>query len=251
MAPTLVTIRFSHFCDKARWALDHCGVAYHERAYLPGLHQIGTRPHGGRSTPLLVTPGGVLRQSTEIVGYADRHAAAERRLYPDDAGARAEVDAFVAEMDASLGPATRRLAYHHLLPHPSVLVRAVGGGLSRAERLLFRVLIPAFERPMRRVMRIDEAGAERSVQAIRRTLDDVSARLRDGRRYLFGDRLGAADITFAALSAPVVMPLGHPCYASDVSALPEPLRRLAEEARATAAGRFATRLYAEERRYQG
>jgi glutathione S-transferase len=248
MATTLVTIRFSHFCDKARWALDHCGVAYRERAYLPGLHLFDTRRHGGRSTPLLVTESGVLKQSTEIVAYADRAAPAERRLYPDDPGVRAEVDAFIAEVDRSLGPAVRRVVYHHLLPHPAHLVHAVAGGMSLAERLLFRVAIPRLDPVMRRMMNIDEAGAERSLVAIRRVLADVSARLDDGRRYLFGERLGAADIAFAALAAPAVMPPGHPSYASDISDLPEPLRGFAEEARATAAGRFATRLYAEERR---
>lgn len=246
MPATLVTIRFSHFCDKARWALDHAGVRYDERGYLPGFHQLGTRRHGGRSTPLLVTPHGVLKQSTDIVKFADRRADAARKLYPDDDAARAEVDAFIAEMDKTLGPATRLVAYHYLLPRPADLVRVVGGGMSRGERLVFRAAIPMLEKPMRRFLRIDAASAEKSVAAIRRVLGDVSSRIR-GRAYLFGDRLGAADITFAALVAPAVVPQGHPHFSSDIGGLPAELRALVEEARATEAGRFANRLYAEER----
>src|SRR5262245_45738042 len=34
----LTTIKFSHFNEKARWALDRFGVAYTERAYMPMLH---------------------------------------------------------------------------------------------------------------------------------------------------------------------------------------------------------------------
>ena len=251
MAPVLVTIRFSHFCDKARWALDRAGVAYDERAYLPGLHRFGVRAHGGRTTPLLVTPDGVLTESTDILRFADRHVAPGRRLYPDDAGERAGVDAFVAEMDAALGPATRLLAYHHLLPRPADLVRAVGKGMSFGERLLFRAAIPSLEGPMRRLMRIDDAGAARSAESIRGLLAGASARLSDGRRYLYGDRLGAADITFAALAAPAIMPPGHPSYAPDTALLPAPLRALVEEARATDAGRFVLRLDAEERQASG
>ena len=32
--PTLITIPISHYCEKARWALDRAGVAYRERAHL-------------------------------------------------------------------------------------------------------------------------------------------------------------------------------------------------------------------------
>ena len=34
----LITICFSHFNEKARWALDRFGVAYRESGYLPLLH---------------------------------------------------------------------------------------------------------------------------------------------------------------------------------------------------------------------
>ncbi|MCW3023116.1 MAG: Glutathione S-transferase family protein, partial [Conexibacter sp.] len=35
--PILVTIPISHYCEKARWALDRAGVAYEERRHLPAL----------------------------------------------------------------------------------------------------------------------------------------------------------------------------------------------------------------------
>lgn len=247
MPATLVTIPFSHYCDKARWALDRAGVRYEERAYLPGFHQLGTRPRGGRSTPLLSTPHGVLRQSTDIVRFADRRADAANKLYPDDDDARAEVDAFIADLDERFGPETRLVAYHHLLPRPADLVRMVRPGLSARQRLVFRAAIPLLEGPMRRFMRIDERNAERAIERIFTVLDEVSLRLRDGRRYLFGDRFGAADITFAALAAPAVAPPGHGFMTSDISALPAVLRDLIERARATDAGRFVARMYAEER----
>ena len=31
----LITIRFSHYCEKARWALDRGRIAYEERSHLP------------------------------------------------------------------------------------------------------------------------------------------------------------------------------------------------------------------------
>ena len=41
--PVLVTIPISHFCEKARWALDRAGVAYEEQRHLPALHRVAVR----------------------------------------------------------------------------------------------------------------------------------------------------------------------------------------------------------------
>jgi glutathione S-transferase len=248
MPATLVTIRFSHFCEKARWALDHAGVRYDERAYVPGFHLLGTKPRGGRTVPLLVTPHGVLKQSTAIVKHADMRAPVEKRLYPDDERVRAEVDAFVADLDEVLGVATRLVAYHHMLPEPAALARLVGIAMSPFERARLRAAVALFGNGMRRFMRIDDASAARAIDTVRRTFDAVSARVKDGRRYLFGDRLGAADIAFAALSSPALLPPGHPYFASDLRDVPEVLVPMVEELRATDAGKYACRLYAQDRR---
>ncbi len=71
--PRLVTISFSHYCDKARWALDHAGLAYREEAHLPGFHAPAVARAGGtRTTPVLVTDEGVLPDSKDILAWADR-----------------------------------------------------------------------------------------------------------------------------------------------------------------------------------
>ena len=46
----LVTIPFSHYCEKARWALDRAGLAYEERAHLPLAHYLPARRAGGGKT---------------------------------------------------------------------------------------------------------------------------------------------------------------------------------------------------------
>ena len=247
MPATLITIHFSHFCEKARWALDRAGVRYDERAYLPGLHQLGTRSRGGRSVPLLVTPHGVLKQSTDIVKHADMRAPREKKLYPDNDALRAEVEAFIADLDKHLGPASRLVAYHHMLERPAALARLAGRAMTPVERWTFRAALPMLNKPMRRFMRIDEASAARAVDTVKRTFDDVSARLRDGRKYLFGDRFGAADIAFASLASPSLLPPGHPHFASDMRDVPAELVPMIEELRASDAGKFVARMYAEER----
>ncbi|MFZ4739137.1 MAG: glutathione S-transferase, partial [Bradymonadia bacterium] len=73
------------------------------------------------------------------------------------------------------------------------------------------------------------------------------ALLADGRSYLVGDTFSAADLTFAALTSPMVMP---PAYAAPLppeSEAPEGFRALVEAWRARPAGKWVTRLYARHR----
>jgi glutathione S-transferase len=79
---------------------------------------------------------------------------------------------------------------------------------------------------------------------------DLSARLA-GKRFLVGDRFTAADLTFAAVSAPVLLPDGHPAWASDLSLVPDALRAVIEELRATRAGSHVASLYREHRGARG
>jgi glutathione S-transferase len=67
----------------------------------------------------------------------------------------------------------------------------------------------------------------------------------DPARYLVGDRLSMADITAAALLAPVVMPKGSPY--EDARVLPKALRDLREEVRARPAGQWVLTRYARDR----
>jgi glutathione S-transferase len=79
-------------------------------------------------------------------------------------------------------------------------------------------------------------------------LDHVAELLSDGRPYLCGERFGAADLTFAALSASVIVPpvYGVPLPQPDV--LSPGMAALVQRAREHPAGRYALALFAEHRR---
>jgi len=98
-----------------------------------------------------------------------------------------------------------------------------------------------------------ELGIRRGIEvedeaAVWRELDFVGELLSDGREHLCGERFGAADLTFAALSAAVVVPpvYGVPLPQPDV--LPPQTAALVERARDHPAGRYALELFKERRR---
>jgi glutathione S-transferase len=247
--PTLVTITLSHFCEKARWGLERAGIAYREEPHAPGFHALAVRRAGGkRSTPILVTGDGILGDSTDILRWANDHARKGCELYPDDPAARAEVLALEERFDEDLGPHVRRAIYFEMLPVRRLTLPLMTHGVPRAERVLLPLFYGTLRKAMRSSMRIDAAGAKRSTEQLMDVIDDVGRRLADGRRYLAGDRFGAADITFAALAAPAVCPSGYGVPLPRVEDLPPGAAALVRAVRDTPAGAYCLRMYRDERR---
>src|SRR5262245_13279100 len=119
----LITIAISHYCEKARWALDRLDIEYQEEAHLPFFHIPAVkRQRGRRSTPVLVSAAGVFPDSTQILGYLDRYASPSGRLYPDDSSWR-EVSELEEHFDEGLGVEARRFVYHYLLPSRDLVLR--------------------------------------------------------------------------------------------------------------------------------
>lgn len=245
-----ITMPISHFCEKVRWALDRQGVPYQEEAQVPLFHALATLPATGfrkRTVPVLIdeNPGArhVLTDSTDCLRYlASRYGASW--LYAPPEAAKLE-----EELDTEMGPHSRRFFYFHMLTRPDAVIALLSRGTTPLRARVLSALFPLLIRVMRKEMRIDEAGASRSLDKLRHQFDRVNERLRDGRRYLCGDTLSAADLTFAALSAPLIVPPGYArIELPDLATMPEPLRTEIQRTRATPAGQLTLRLYTEDRR---
>ena len=248
MAARLVTIPISHFCEKARWALDRAGIEYVEQRHVQLIHVAAARlAGGGRTVPVFVTSTGrVLADSSDILLWADTQVATERRLYPDgDAAAQArELEAW---LDEGLGPDGRLWMYHETLPAVRELRQWALAGVPRWERWVFHLAGSGIEAAIRRYLRIDANAASAALERVTRVFDEIADRLSDGRHFLLGDRFTAADLAFAALAAPVLLPERYGSPLPPPEAMPSAMSREVWRLRDHPAGVFAARLYREER----
>jgi glutathione S-transferase len=248
--PTLVTIPFSHFCEKARWALDHARVDYREEGHVPGLHRRAVARVSGKagSVPVLVLDGdGVLDDSPLIVRWADARATSDRKLLPSGGRERDEALALEHHLDVDFAPHIRRIAYFHLLPQRAKTLELMRLATPPGEHLIVRVGYPLLRGFMRRGMRIDAAGAARSRDKVRAIFDEIDRRLADGRRYLVGDRFGAVDIAFASFASVLLAPTEHPIRKMTQTEFPEELQAEARAFAGSPAAEFAHRMYREHR----
>jgi glutathione S-transferase len=244
----LVTIPISHFCEKARWALDRAGLRYDERRHIQLVHQLAVKRAGGGTTaPALLTADGAFADSTDILRYADEHGPDDRRIYPADPDERAQVIALEDRFDTILGPEARRWLYHQVFKDARYFARWNLTGVPGWERRVFPFVLAPAKVILNRHFQITEATAAEARRRVDEELDAVAELLSDGRRYLVGDRFSAADLAFAALSAPVTCPPEYGTPLPQPDDLPDDMAALVRGWRERPAGQFALRLYREER----
>jgi glutathione S-transferase len=245
----LITIPISHYCEKARWALERAGLGYREERHVQGIHQLAARRAGGGLTvPVLITPERVLADSTAILEWVDQGLAPERRLFPADAAERRGVQALCRRFDEQLGPRGRRLMYVQMLTERRLMLSFNNEGVPAWEDRAIRWGWPLIKRFAERVLAISPGVEVEDERIVWREFDHVAGLLDDGRPYLCGERFGAADLTFAALSAAVLVPdvYGTPLPQPEI--LPAQIAALVLRAREHPAGEFALRVIAEQRR---
>ena len=237
-------LKVSHYNEKARWALDHKRVPHTRRAPVPGFHTLVSKrlTHGEQDTlPILVLDGEVIHDSTRIIAELERRFP-DPPLYPDDPAERDRALALEEEFD-EVAAHVRRLAYYLLLDDPEVWARVVAVGMPEGTVRALRACHPVFKVALNHRLRIDPDGADRARVRLRESLDRLEE-TRAGRPYLVGDRFSVADLTAAAVLAPVVVPPGMPYT------LPEPtpaFRALAVETNAHPAAGWVRDMYVHHR----
>jgi len=243
----LITIPISHYCEKARWALERAGIPYSEEAHLQGFHYLAVWRAGGRRTvPILVTDEATYYDSTDILRFADARASPDRRLFPGDDAGR-EVERLTRAFDGSLGPAGRLWMYDALLPHRKCVLDYASAKVPRWQARTLPTLLPIIALGLRKLLGVTNDSVAQAFAEVTATYERVSERLSDGRRYLVGTSFSAADLTFAALSAPLVLPREYGVPLPRLDEIPEAMAERVRAFRAMPAGRFVMRMYAEER----
>ncbi len=201
----LYQFAISHFCEKARWALDYKGLEHERVNLLPGPHLLKMKRLAPKSsTPLLDDDGTLIQGSAEIVSHLDDRFL-ERSLTPEDPNLAREALEWESFLDAEVGVHVRRICYHTLLEHPVIVVPFFTHGGPWYGPLLYKVIFPRLRKVMRQAMDIRDETVAVSRQRLDAAVNRLAAAL-DGRESLVGDRFTRADLAAAALLAPLFRP---------------------------------------------
>lgn len=244
--PLLITIAISHYCEKVRWALDYLDIDYIEENHAPPFHREYTARYGGTSVPVLVINNQALVDSQDILHYLNT-IAPHKQLYPQDAELRQEVEAIEKLCNDKLAVATRCWGYYYAMQNSKLVEKAWGKGVSATEKKQNSSTFPQTLELFKQNYNITSEGKQAALKTINEVFASLNQQLSSGQKYLVGDRLSAADITFAALASPVIRPEHHPIYDSNLQKLPVEMVEAIQELRQTPAGKLVLRLYREHR----
>ena len=244
--PVLYIFPISHYCEKARWALEACGIDFEWRPTMIGTHRRVAKQLGARrgSVPFLDTGAGVVCGSAAIIDWceAQRGAQAVPWACADDAAARA----IEQRVDDVAGVHVRRFYYSYALT-----------GMPQAVRPLFSRGLPLWQRVavtlgwsrivplMRQAMDLGPAQGQESRAILEGELDWLDGVRADGRPYLCGEQFTRADLAAASLLAPLVEPPEHPRAGG--SSFPPEVRAATDAWRSRPALQHVARMYARHR----
>ncbi|MDT8990430.1 glutathione S-transferase N-terminal domain-containing protein [Curvibacter sp. APW13] len=210
-APVLYVFTISHYCEKARWALDACGLDYTLRHTMIGTHRRVAKKLGARrgSLPFLHTAQGVVCGSAAILDWCEQQVgtAATPWAQGDDHEARA----VEKRLDDVAGVHVRRFYYSDALLNAPNTVRPIfSNGLPLWQRGLVTLGWGRIVQLMCQAMDLGEAQGRESRAVLEAELDWLDGLLSDGRPYLCGNAWSRADLAAASLLAPLVEPPEHP-----------------------------------------
>lgn len=209
--PILHVFHISHYCEKARWALEACGIDFELRQLMIGTHRRVAAQRGAAAgtLPFLWTAQATISGSSAIVDWCE--TASPEAPPPWLAGETENTRAMEQRLDEVIGVHVRRFYYSDaLFSMPDAVRPLFTAGLPWWRALVVKQGWPHIVQRMRRGLDLGPAQGLDSRAALDRELDWLDGLLADGRPWLGGDHWSRADLTAASLLAPLVAPPEHP-----------------------------------------
>jgi glutathione S-transferase len=198
----------SHYNEKVRWTLDYKNVPHVRLCYLPGPHAPQIRRMTGQSeTPVLRIDGQATHGSARIIDLLEQRFPSPP-LYPAGAAEREEALSIQARLDAELGGEVRRAVFETTLDSAAFTAATFASEKAAWKQKLYVASFPLTRAVMKKVMNITPETGRRARERVGVLLDFLAEKSA-ATGYLVGDTFTIADLTGAALLAPVAL-VDHP-----------------------------------------
>jgi len=249
--PTFVSNNVGGSDEIARWVLDFNDILYKDEPHAPILSAAImsklTGEAGINNNPVLIKTDALIYSADSIVKYFDQRSIPSKTLIPHDPEKRKEVldlyDLFIGDYEYAIS----RYIYSLMIPNRSFATSVITKRIPWNEKLTCRLSYASLSRTLQEQLDLSESTPDERLTYIKSIFKQAEDLLSDGRRYLTGDKLTLADVAFASVSAPLIVPYEFGGVVPPINKTPPELRSAINELRTTIAGQFVLRLYYEDR----
>jgi glutathione S-transferase len=218
----LLEFPHSHYCEKARWALDYKGIPFQAVPIMPGFHMITVRKYApDTSVPVLLDNNEVVQGSSDIINYLEQRYPSQP-LTPTDTDERRACLEIERTMDERLGENIRRILYYRLLGYPDFIRYCFTHPMPQLRQLIFRIFYPILRYKIYQTYVISTEKVEQARREFDAAMSELEKQLKY-RQYLVGEQFTRADLSVASMLSLLVMPQEHPFPWKEI---PDPQTRL-------------------------
>jgi glutathione S-transferase len=243
---TLYQFPLSHFCEKARWLLDHKELYFVAKNPIPGVHRAFAQLKTGQNNlPILHDQGKWIAESTHIALYLDDVYPEHGLLRSDPKLRQQALD--IDELANELGVCVRSWGLAHaLLESDESLEIMIGekGYLRKFEKYskpIIKSLVSNGYKPDSEKVNFAKQRMDEIVEILNAQLVNNSG------RYMVGDRLGLADIAVCSMLAPLLQIPETPWERENQQVVAEVFQQIKNELMDLPLGQYIKRIYMNER----
>lgn len=220
----LLLFPHSHYCEKARWALDYKGVPFQVVTILPGFHLVTVRRYArSTSVPVILDGDKAVQGSSEIIDYLEEKYPLNG-LTPSDPAERNKCLEFENMADGEIGQPLRQILYSGLLAYSDFICDCFSHSMPGYKRIVLKLIYPLLQKKIYQAYVISEENVAIGRRKLDRAMDTLEEVLVQ-REYLVGDRFSRADLSVASMLSILVMPEEHPFPWKDKE-IPDPQTRI-------------------------
>lgn len=236
----------SHYCEKARWILDHKQLDYVAQNLIPGVHRAFAQLKTGQGTlPILKDQGQWIADSTLIALYLDEHYPEHPllKLNPHLRDQALEINLLAT----TLGEHVRRWGLAHSLSIGDESLEIMIGEKGYL-RQFEKFSKPILKSLMTKNYKISEQYVLDSKIQIENIVAELNQILINNTgKYMVGDRLGLADIAVCSMLAPLLELNATPWEKELGAQSTEEFQAYKAELFELPIGQYVQRIYATER----
>lgn len=234
-----------------RWILNINQIQHLEKRYNPKKavkkvnHLSGS--DGFLNNPVLISTDSLIYSPESFIQYYDQKIPSSRWLIPEDQKIANQTIELYHLFTQDLNHAVWQYVYTELFRDKSAAKSFLKLDATKWQKLGITFRYHSYKKFLSKEWDLDKNDPIVFLVKIQKILDEVSALLSDGRRYLTGNQFTAADIAFASVIAPLLLPVEYGGSMYALNQISEELRQQIFTLRATPAGQYALGLYQDER----